>query len=185
MKNHPFIHYLCKLALAENSNGRAALAHLRRGLNKPSGHAPEMFPHVIPFLPIGLSERQEDAYYILASLFAMHPKHDDSINSLGDTFRRISRNTPDSEGPERRFIALLNAHSDDLPSHLRHAVSLAKSQDVPINYERLLDDFIAWDYEFRKVQKNWARDFWTTANRCLEEIPEPENIQNGQEVVET
>ena len=96
----------------------------------------------------------------MASLFALHPEHNDSVKSFGETFCRIKMASQGSDGPERRFVALLNAHRDEAPSHLRHAVSLAESKGVPINYESLLMDIIAWDSESKTVQKRWAGDFW-------------------------
>jgi CRISPR system Cascade subunit CasB len=65
-----------------------------------------------------------------------------------------------SESLEKRFVALLNCHRDDLPNHLRQAVSLLKSEDVSINWRRLLKDILSWDHETRFVQQQWAREFW-------------------------
>lgn len=158
MPNNPFIQYLCGLS---DRKDRAALAHLRRGLGKPPGHAPEMFPYVVPFLPKQCELDKEDAYYLVASLFALHPKHENAKKSMGDTFKYIAVQSSDSKGPERRLMAMLNSHRDDLHGHLRHSVSLAKSKEVGINYEKLLNDLIYWDRESRSVQKQWAKDFWS------------------------
>ena len=65
-----------------------------------------------------------------------------------------------NESLEKRFIGLLNCHRDDLPNHLRQAVSLLKSKDVQINWRRLLKDILSWDHEARFVQQQWAREFW-------------------------
>src|ERR687886_2267464 len=51
---------------------RAALAALRRGLGKAVGDAPEMYPYVVPALG-DVDERQERPFYLIASLFALHP----------------------------------------------------------------------------------------------------------------
>ena len=61
---------------------------------------------------------------------------------------------------ERRFAALLGAHVDDLPRHLRHAVYLAKSENVPVDYVTLLRDLRHWDSERHWVQQRWAASFW-------------------------
>ena len=45
-QSNPYITYL--LSLKEN---RGALAALRRGLGRPPGTAPEMYPYVVPWLP--------------------------------------------------------------------------------------------------------------------------------------
>src|SRR6266536_5949977 len=64
---------------------------------------------------------------------------------------------------ERRFVVLLNAHADDLPEHLRQAISLLKSKDKPIHWLRLLLDLKQWDREDRRVQRLWAKGFWGEA----------------------
>ena len=161
MPNNPFIQFLCKQANTDNPKGRAIMVHLRKGLGKPPGHAPEMFPYVIPFLPKQIEPYKEEVYYLVASLFALHQNHNDKIKSMGDTYKRIARQFSDSKGTERRFLVMLNAHRNDLPRHLRHAISLAKSKDVGINYEQLMNDLIHWNSESRYIQKKWAKDFWS------------------------
>jgi CRISPR system Cascade subunit CasB len=61
---------------------------------------------------------------------------------------------------ERRFVALLNCHQDDLDHHLRQAVSLLKSKDAPVDWAELLKDIQRWDNDDRLVQRRWARAFW-------------------------
>jgi CRISPR system Cascade subunit CasB len=64
---------------------------------------------------------------------------------------------------ERRFVGLLNCHADDLDKHLRQAVGLLKSKDIPIDWTRLLHDIQGWIWESRNVQLAWARAFWGQA----------------------
>ena len=64
------------------------------------------------------------------------------------------------ESVDRRFTVLLGANREDLPQHLRHAVSLLKSKDVPVDWARLLDDLKWWDDDDRRVQRRWAKAFW-------------------------
>jgi CRISPR system Cascade subunit CasB len=61
---------------------------------------------------------------------------------------------------EARFVALLNAHPDDLDDHLRHAVSLLKAYERPLDWFRLFDDLLRWDHPDGHVQLRWARDFY-------------------------
>jgi CRISPR type I-E-associated protein CasB/Cse2 len=152
---------------------RAALAALRRGLGKPPGLAPEMHPYVLPWLasePVW----NEDAYYILAALFAYwHQSRSEPAPSapenLGASLARLKRSKDESDSIERRFVALLNCHRDDLPEHLRHAVGLLKSKDVPIDWEQLLKHIQRWDSENRWVQRHWARGFWKAGEPEREE----------------
>ncbi len=152
---HPFIRYLQKL---KADNNRAALASLRRGLGQPPGTVADMYRYVEPFL--GQDARyKESAYYLVAALFAFHPKSTNEGN-MG-THLAKTRTESGKEALERRFTVLLAAHSDDLPEYLRQAVSFLKSKDEePVNWNELLRDLQNWGHEDRFVQKKWARSFW-------------------------
>src|SRR5436309_6159743 len=103
---------------------RAALAALRRGLGKAVGDAREMYPYVVPALG-DVDERQEPAFYLIASLFALHPsiRPRDAGNSLNlgasllQLARKIESEGNKRDGVERRFVALLNAAPHDLAEH--------------------------------------------------------------------
>ncbi|MCL5671504.1 MAG: type I-E CRISPR-associated protein Cse2/CasB, partial [Acidobacteria bacterium] len=110
-------------------------------------------------------------YYLIATLFGLYPKQKPGyprrVNrngkawtehwSLGAAFRPLKQKS-DSMGT--RFVALLNAHPDDLDDHLRHAVSLLKSNDQPLDWFRLFEDLLQWDHPDGHVQLWWARDFY-------------------------
>jgi CRISPR system Cascade subunit CasB len=151
-----FIASLEKLNLEED---RAALAALRRGLGKEPGTASEMYPIVVPRLPPSLSPQQESDYYLIAALFGSHPEPGGD-GSLGAAFARL-RSERDSESIDKRFVALLNCHADDLVAHLQQAVSLLKSGNVSVDWRQLLYDMQYWDHPARFEQRQWARDFWT------------------------
>ncbi len=153
---------------------RGSLAALRRGLGKAPGTVLSMAPFVEGWVG-GLKEWDRSRFYLVAALFASYPCE----NRTGPrTPRRanfgavlagiVSAYVRDGTSPrdaqkrvERRFTALLNAHAEDLPRHLRHAVSLAKSENVPIDYVTLLEDLRYWDSDKRWVQQRWAASFWT------------------------
>lgn len=140
--------------LAEKKD-RAALAALRRGLGRKPGEVSAMLPHVVPYAP----NYDEDAAFLVASLFGWHPCTGQGL-PMGSVMRRIWMTRKRTESIEQRFTALLNAHRENLPHHLRQAINLAKSEDVPIDYERLLRDINNWNHEKRFVQLEWARQFW-------------------------
>jgi CRISPR system Cascade subunit CasB len=150
-----FVSHLEKL---QRQDDRAALARLRRGLGKEPGTAPETYPLVQPWLPDNLPRWREDAFYLVACLFASHPEPGGSGN-LGASFARLAA-ARDSASIEQRFVALLNCHADDLPGHLRHAVSLLTSSAVPVDWRQLLRDVQRWGHPSRSVQRQWARQFW-------------------------
>jgi CRISPR system Cascade subunit CasB len=162
------------LAEPEERADRAALAALRRGLGKRPGEAPEMFPVLIPLLPQGrLRQWDERCAYTVAALFAMHPASWDGAQdgrrrrNFGASMRRL-RDATDSDGPERRMVALLNSDSDDLPEHLRGLVALLRGQDVPVDWNQLTYDLLAWNLASREAQRRWASAFWGQSERSAE-----------------
>jgi CRISPR system Cascade subunit CasB len=167
-----FIKFLTRLSDEEN---RGALAALRRGLGLQPGEAPEMFPYVVPFLSGTPSKDQENAYYLVASLFALHPKNCEQGN-LGNHLAACIENPNDKEAIERRFVALLNCHIDDLGDRLRQSISYLKSKEKPVNYQQLLNDLLLWSHRDRIVQRRWATGFWGhNTNSVVTE--QKENIQ--------
>lgn len=156
---------------------RATLAALRRGLGKPPGSAGEMYPFVIPRLPESKGPEwtwEQQCHFIVAALFAWHqidrpaPEPDGEGEAkrkpwnFGASVGALRRTDElrESDGPERRFVALLNAECEDLPDHLRSMVGILKAQDVPVDWEQLLCDLQKWGWSSRTTQTGWARSFW-------------------------
>lgn len=151
-----------------------ALAMLRRGLGHQPSKASENYAHILPFLspPDSLSpaqrSREEDAALVIAPLYAQWhqgkaiPSTAERVG-LGIAFRQLM-NQSDSGSIEQRFVALLKASRDQLPNHLRHAVSLLKAKDIPLDWALLFTDLYQWDQTDRRarhpVRRRWARDFW-------------------------
>jgi CRISPR type I-E-associated protein CasB/Cse2 len=160
---------------------RAALAALRRGLGKPPGAAPELHRYVVPWLLTPASHRDAD-YYLVAALFADWHQGERTParweGSLGQSFRSLAAQMGGgTDGVERRFRGILACHRDDLPQHLRHAVSLLRTHAVPVDWVRLLTDLPRWDHLDRPVQRRWARDFWAAASPPSSEattVPSPQ-----------
>jgi CRISPR system Cascade subunit CasB len=151
---HPFITYLESLR-----DDRAALAALRRGLGQPPGTVADMYRYLVPWLPDDTPPWRETAYYLIAALFAYHPKEGGTDN-MGRHFADARDPQRDNTAIERRFTALLAAHPEDLPFYLRQAVSFLKSKEVPVNWHQLLSDLLGWSHPARYVQQQWARAFW-------------------------
>jgi CRISPR system Cascade subunit CasB len=126
--------------------------------------------HVVPYLP---EQRYNDRwYYVTATLFGALPQHREEwhdlpngkrmrVRTLGKAFRQLREK---SDSMAARFVALLNAHPDDLDDHLRHAVSLLKANEQPLDWFCLLDDLLQWDHQEGRVQLKWARDFYKSNN---------------------
>ena len=144
---------------------RGALAALRRGLGRVPGEVASMYRHVVPWLPRELDPWGEHAHYLIAALFAMHPESGGTGRSLGRAMAML-RAAGGSESVERRFVALLDAHPEDLGEHLRHAVSLLRSKDIALDWHLLLRDVRSWTHLDGWVQRTWASDFWGHAERA-------------------
>ncbi len=151
-QEHGFIRHLRDLAEKQD---RGSLAALRRGLGQEPGSVAAVYPVVVPHLP---EEGAGDdwRYYLIGGLFAWHPSCAASGN-LGDHFRALRQM---SDSMEKRFVTLLATHRDDLPDHLRQAIGLLKSKDVPVNWDQLFRDLRNWDHPDRFVQRRWARSFY-------------------------
>src|ERR1043166_318223 len=104
-------------------------------------------------------ERLREDRGALAALRASPPERGGAGISVGRALARV-RDKSGSESIEGRFVALLDAHAEDIGHHLRYAIALLRSNEIPIDWDKLLSDVLAWDHEDRGVQRRWARNFW-------------------------
>ncbi|MFO0613172.1 MAG: type I-E CRISPR-associated protein Cse2/CasB [Polyangiaceae bacterium] len=153
---------------------RGALAALRRSLTDEHGMAAQAAPYVVPYLPADSSNAARDrAFFLVGALYALHPAHVRG-KSLAQSYRELClKRSPDGKitpAMQARFVALLDAHPEDVGEHVRHAVGLLKSQEISIDYEKLLRDLVRFDRPDRRVQRDWARDFWASDS---EQAPTP------------
>jgi CRISPR system Cascade subunit CasB len=157
--NEEFIKMLTSFYQQEN---RAALAMLRRGLGKQPGEAMEVYRYIGNFAAKVNTDREADLHTV-ATLFGLYPspsrEGDRYDSNLGASVSELSTKT-NSDSIEKRFVALLDAHADDLPNHLRQMVGLLKANDVKLNWLQLLNDLNWWDSDGRDVQRRWAKSFW-------------------------
>jgi CRISPR system Cascade subunit CasB len=102
---------------------------------------------------------------IVAALYATHPEETREGN-FGATCRAIQSRRGDNRSDdskmtptERRFLHLLAAEKgDELHQRVTRMVLVAKSQGVPVNYERLETDLKFWN---DRTKTEWAASFWT------------------------
>jgi CRISPR system Cascade subunit CasB len=172
-QEHNFVAYLT--SLEEN---RGALAALRRGLGQPPGSVPDMYRYVVPRLPQDAGSWTERCHYLIAALYAMHTDTTDAGN-LGNHFAaHLDYERPDgNDAIERRFIALLTTHPDDLHIYLRQGISFLRSKDTPVNWHQLMRDVLALGNPegATRVQKRWANGFWRRGT------PTPDAAEPGAE----
>ena len=166
-----FIRYLLKLEADEE---RATLATLRRGLGEPPGTVLALGRYVYPFfgseeLETPYGRRESEAFFLIATLFALHPQNVSSGN-MGAHLRELKREKEQKgekdDATERRFAQLLATHPNDLHEVLPRILSLLKAKDEKINWRQLLDE--VYDWRFEKPQKAWARSFWHKAARITD-----------------
>ncbi|MSQ44455.1 MAG: type I-E CRISPR-associated protein Cse2/CasB [Chloroflexi bacterium] len=145
---------------------RASLAALRRGLGKAPGDVASMHPLVVPYLPDDAHHpRNDEAWYLVGSLFGLHPsplRGERRGLNFGATLRQLRDARGDAGGPgiDRRMVAILNAHRDDVGTHLRQAIGLLRGGDWPVDWAQLLRDILAWDHPERPAQRGWARAYY-------------------------
>ena len=157
-----FIDYLERLR--DSRRGRAAMAALRRGAGQEAGTVPAMYQYVVPWLNDGMWPWTVQTYYWIASSFALHPAPGGSGN-LGDSLRRLARESERSSNVERRLNDLLSTQQPEVLHALDHVVQLLRSQGITINWSQLLRDLPGWGHPRRYVQQQWAGAFWGRAPR--------------------
>jgi CRISPR system Cascade subunit CasB len=107
----------------------------------------------------------------VAGLFATHPEETTEGN-FGKTCKRIEQKrdqkaTDDKLTPtERRFQQLLAAEKHEVQDRVRRMVLMAKSHDVPVNYEQLATDLKFWN---ERTKRAWASSFWTSYGESRKE----------------
>lgn len=163
-----FINYIEAYHKEEN---RGALATLRRSI----GNLPELdvraFPIVYPGIDYaGLTKFQEREAFMIAALYAYYHTGTLELSAItkqywnfGDSFRLLLENDEKgSKSIERHFIALLNAHEDDLIHHLKKNVSLLKSRNIVIDWIELAVAMQNWAHPERYIQIRWVQSFYSS-----------------------
>lgn len=156
-KSERFVEYLEGLR-----EDRGAMAALRRTLAFDPGELGDTraYRYVEPFVQDEEGWRWQ-AYYLVAGLYALHP--DGEKLSLAEALSQVWHEEDRPRSLEERFLALLDADSDQLPDRLRRVVSYLKAKRKGVNYQRLLEDLLGWFNPGRRVQRRWAREFYRAA----------------------
>lgn len=142
-----------------NESDTKVRAVLRRSLAfDPGTHIPA-YPYVEPFLRGAVEGWRRKMHYLVAGLWATHWRegHAGPTTSLARACV-LHQTRSGSTSTERRFIHLLDADNEQLPHRLRQMVALLNEQ--PIDFQTLLNDLWFWNYDDKRVQNAWARDFY-------------------------
>ncbi len=168
--------------LSDLTDGRRLLAILRRG----AGGGANRFDAIRALdrvVPRGATDRDFDAYGLVAGLYAVYHQGRSTIpatdGDLGDSFARLGRSLGwETDRAARRLTAILAASSATLGERLRHAVTLLRSADIPVNWAMLARDIRTWDLEGQPVQRRWARSF--VAGRAPEATDDADSATNNE-----
>ncbi|WP_197319946.1 type I-E CRISPR-associated protein Cse2/CasB [Saccharomonospora sp. NB11] len=148
----------------ERDNGgaphaRQLLAQLRRSLTH--GYQPAAWNLVHEYDP---PEPEEQTWVLVAGLFASHPSPLTPLSArlkLGAALQA----TGDHGATERRLQQLISVGPGSIDHYVRQAVRLIRAHQVPIDYQRLLNDLIVLRVEplnsprSHQIRMQWARDF--------------------------
>jgi len=159
-----FIESLEELARSES---RGELAVLRRNAGESLGTSRGAIGLFYRLLPARFGDREE-IFFLVATLFPWN-RIEASEGNFGQSMARLRAKT-DSTALDRRMTILLDAdfaRSDngtirpgELGFRLRQAVKLLASQEIGVDWRRLLVDLLNWSHPDRWVQREWARAYF-------------------------
>lgn len=153
-----------------NKRDSRVRAVLRRSLAFDPGAFPAAYPYVEPFLKDDDSHWRRQVHYLVAALWATHWKAARTGVAL-PIGQAVAQHqiASGSASTERRFIALLDADADELPYRLRQMVALLKDQ--AIDFDALLANLLRWHAPDKRIQNQWARQFYRTLHKDTD-LPE-------------
>jgi CRISPR type I-E-associated protein CasB/Cse2 len=166
----PLVSRLTELA-DPDAPERSVLAHLRRGLCGPADYTLTR----VGWLFRDVShERDLDRAVLAAGLFAW-VKGGCPQNGGANFGRAFGHGLSDDDKAkrEKRFTDLIDTDIDDLPYKLRQAITLIARDGVGLDWVLLIQDLVHWDHPDRRVQKAWARGFWSSPKTDGERAGEP------------
>ena len=174
---------------------RAMLAKLRRGIGKPPGSMPELWPVTLDGLPEPLAGKTggptkgEWAVYTALTLFALHQQGKElkgkpmcrEGESLGASVHHLIKSDDDEARVKRRFDAAATSQGpEEFAHHLRGLIQLLKSEDIPLDYPALAEDLFLFQFPEARdsVRLRWGRDFYRNSNK---EDGNQENLVEGKD----
>jgi CRISPR system Cascade subunit CasB len=133
-------------------------------------------------LLIGLPVKQEETYFLIATLYPLADAG--GSGNLGAALHR-ARDPKTHKGLDRRVEILLDADSTQLPFRLRQAIRFLKSNRIRVNWQQLLEDLLKWNSPYRTVQKEWARTYFalsTERSTGTESVSSDKNVEPKRKI---
>ncbi len=169
---------LLSIAGRAESEARAALANLRRGVGRRPGEFPQLYGELLQDMPQEMYSSgskpsyAEWAVYMALTLYAMHQQgkdvKTDNMNrenvSLGNAASELVADNDDTERIWKRLYAV--ASSDDMQEmsyHIRGLIKLLRDKDIPLDYPQLAKDLYLYqlsDESAEQIRLKWGQDFY-------------------------
>ncbi|MBQ8093836.1 MAG: type I-E CRISPR-associated protein Cse2/CasB [Clostridia bacterium] len=168
-----------------DSEYRATLARLRRGIGHEPGDLPELMGYYLLSMPESLLDshggisKELNACYGALTLFALHQQGHPKVERMnvpdirfGTAIARLAEKNEDLPRVQNRFNIM--ATSDDLPElmhHVRGIIQILSDKKIPVDYAGLAEAF--YDYQFAErrasVRLKWGMDFYRASGKKEEE----------------
>ena len=186
-------------SMTRESQVKATLANLRRGVGKTPGELPELWGTLFQNFPKALNEKASEiepskaewAAYLSLTLYALHQQgHDiekenmqrDGVG-LGTAVRRL---VPEGEAEENSSIfsrfQTLATSSDikELAHHLRGIIQLLNQGKIGLDNEKLSEDLYRYQFEDSRngVRLKWGRQYFGGIKK--EENEEQDHSENSK-----
>lgn len=165
----------------------AGRARLKRNAGRTLDASRAAYEVFFPLISSTLSPWEQDDYFLVATLYAVGTRRDQSRSaapprSLGASLRSVRQGLRGSDSDERavsldkRFGALLSADREQLPFRLRQIVGLLVAARIEVDWVHLLRDVRGWTTGEGRVQRRWAEDYfvgtWEHPEGTAERMPE-------------
>lgn len=168
---------LCIAGRAE-SEARAALANLRRGVGRRPGELPQLYGELLQDMPEEMYSAgskpsyAEWAVYMALTLYAMHQQgkdvKTDNMNrenvSLGNAASELVADNDDTERIWKRLYAVASsADMQEMSYHIRALIKLLRDNDIPLDYPQLAKDLYFYqlsDESAEHIRLKWGQDFY-------------------------
>jgi CRISPR type I-E-associated protein CasB/Cse2 len=137
---------------------RAVLAHLRRGLDRPLDYTLGRVGWLFRRVPSDALNSAVLATGLFAWVKGNCPQAD-GVN-FGTAFG-AELTLDEKKQREKRFIDLLDTDAEELGYKLRQAITLIARDGAELDWRLLIRDLGCWNRPSRRVQKDWARGFWS------------------------
>jgi CRISPR type I-E-associated protein CasB/Cse2 len=162
---------------------RGDLAILRRNAGRTLAETRNAAGLFYRLLPLGVPERDEELYFLLATLYGLNDHKPEK--DFGATMRAVRVKTG-RESVDRRMAILLDSEFDlvdgfrpgggEMAYRLRQCVRLAASEEVGVDWAVLLRHLLRWMSASKHVRKQWARSYY---GRLPEETSDSQNTKGG------